>query len=218
MASTWAWPDCGNCSLYYESKRTGARDRRAVLQYLLNNDIPIQLTCDHGARPDAIIDCGTHLVAIEIEINQVFGPCCGEEMSRMVEAWRRYGPTNPCVFIRINLGYYWGVSLVGDERGKRLETLLNTIKDCMAKGGKSEHCLRVIYLYYDDWPLKESPILHMIPEHSTYTNNDHIAPRNANVQGKTPTNDTDSSRLGDTSVYTPFGALAAHKRYQCPGL
>ncbi len=136
-------------------RRIRLAKQTAVVDYLIANGIPITLdmvdkTVDNGScgleRPDIRIDCGSHILIIEVDEHQHSGRPCECEQTRMVNISQSNGM--PTVFVRYNPDKYKvpkGRSMEGTT--KRLAHLLEWVRYHITSYPTA--FLSVRYLFFD---------------------------------------------------------------------
>ena len=142
-------------------------------EYDLSFDKRIEGGCSLR-RPDILIDCGSHVVVVEIDENQHDTYDCSCENKRLMELFMDAGGNRPIVMIRFNPDSYktfnnkyisscWGntkdrgLCKVKDEKQKewvhRLDTLKHAVKSACIDEIEKE--INVIHLFYDGSGLNE---------------------------------------------------------------
>ena len=105
-------------------------------------------------RPDFVIDCGTHLVILEVDENQHDTYACACELARMINLAQVAGM--PTTFVRYNPDVYESRHKCVTN-GERLEVLASWLKVVMHHSPVETHgaVVDVLYLFYDDYdPVK----------------------------------------------------------------
>jgi hypothetical protein len=136
-------------------KRIRLAKQNMVRDFLLAHGVTfesIDRAVDGGVcgkeRPDFYIDCGTHILIIEVDEHQHAGRPCECEQTRMVNISQSNGMKT--IFLRWNPDKYRtckGTKM--DTTVRRLDVLLEYIKH--HKTIPPPDFLNVIYLYFDDF-------------------------------------------------------------------
>ncbi len=102
-------------------------------------------------RPDFVIDCGKHIIIVEVDENQHSSYPCQCEQGRMITIFNDYGGL-PVSFIRFNPDNYTdhqGKKQVGKNQERKRQTrLLKAITNLQMHPPQKVE-LRVLYMYYD---------------------------------------------------------------------
>ena len=141
-------------------KKRRLRKQNEVQDYLLAHGITftsIDKIIDGGVcgkeRPDFYIDCGSHVLIIEVDENQHSGRACECEQTRMVNVSQSNGM--PTVFLRYNPDKY------KVKKGNRVENNANRLKHlldwtkCLQKRIPTAF-LQVMYLFFDYYEKEEN--------------------------------------------------------------
>ncbi len=133
------------------------RKENEVRDYLIANKISFvqdkraDKSCSQK-RPDFVIDCGTHIIIVEVDENQHSSYPCQCEQGRMITIYNDYGGL-PVTFIRYNPDDYkdhQGKKQLGkNQERKRLNRLLNAVKSLQMHPPNNVE-LKVLYLYYNN--------------------------------------------------------------------
>ena len=133
-------------------QRVRLAKQNAVEHFLRAANVPltsVDKTIDGGVcgkeRPDFFIDCGTHVLIIEVDENQHSGRPCECEQTRMVNISQSNGIKT--FFLRYNPDKYKNSAM--ESTVKRLDTLLRWTRHHMEN--IPEHFLSVQYLYFDGY-------------------------------------------------------------------
>lgn len=116
-------------------------------------------------RPDFLIDCGSHLVIVEVDENQHDTYACSCEITRMINLAQIGGM--PMTFVRFNPDVY-----VSKRKcvplNARLELLAKSLKTVMAESPVAHHAavLDVLYLFYDDYDSSKQERRILLAAHS----------------------------------------------------
>lgn len=101
-------------------------------------------------RPDFVIDCGSHLVILEVDENQHDTYACQCEIARMINLAQIGGL--PVTFVRYNPDVYDSKQKCYSQ-SKRQEVLIKWLREVMAKSPVETRgaVVDVLYLFYDDY-------------------------------------------------------------------
>src|SRR6478609_8201241 len=149
-------------------KRVRLQKQNMVVDFLLQNGIDlkqIDRMIDKGEcgkeRPDIVIDCGTHILIIEVDEYQHSNRPCECEQTRMVNVSQSNGMKT--VFLRINPDKYKiSEGLQMDKTPRRLQVLLEWTKHLSREVPKD--FLSVMYLYFDNYVYGEEELHCIMPE------------------------------------------------------
>jgi hypothetical protein len=154
----------GNCETCDPAmfKRVRLAKQNMVRDFLMAQGIKfdtVDRMIDGGAcgkeRPDFYIDCGTHILIIEVDEDQHSGRACECEQTRMVNVSQSNGLAT--LFIRWNPDKYKvkkGCAV--DSTRRRLDVLLEWIRHHQKT--VPEDFLSVLYLYFDDYCYGEEKV------------------------------------------------------------
>jgi len=147
----------GNCETCDPAsfKKVRLAKQTAVVDYLKANGIEmkqIDRIIDGGVcgleRPDIYIDCGTHILIVEVDEDQHSGRPCECEQTRMVNISQSNGLKT--FFLRFNPdGYKRPKGIKQESTAKRFKTLLDWVNHW--KKTEPIDFLSVMYLYFDGY-------------------------------------------------------------------
>jgi hypothetical protein len=149
---------CNDCHAF--QTKSPAKRREDEIQNLLKTSNIRYNTHDkkilHGCslfRPDFVIDCGTHIIIIEVDEDQHRSYNCQCEQSRMIQIFQDFGGLPVC-FIRYNPDSYTDANGIkhraNSKQASRHARLLSVIRAVqLHPPHMPDNILHVIYLYYD---------------------------------------------------------------------
>lgn len=121
--------DCFNFENVKKSKENRIRDVLTANNIPFEQDKRVEYGCSLK-RPDFVIDCGTHIIIVEVDENQHNTYACKCEQTRMINVFQDFGGM-PVVFICYNPDNYVDSNLKKQKTNHSRENrLLSVISSC----------------------------------------------------------------------------------------